>query len=57
MIFDSLLVNNHLSDLDFSSHEGLYRNKLGAEGLKPFRKLFKKVPTIHMINLDGSSIS
>lgn len=57
IILHSIQESNHLCDLNLSSKDGLYRNKLGASGLRPFQTLFGKVPTLHMVNLDGSSIS
>ena len=36
IILHELQYNTYLCDIDFSSKDGLHRNKLGAEGLKPF---------------------
>lgn len=56
-IFDSLYRTDRLAELSMASCEGLYRNKLGLDGVMKLEGVLKQVETLHMLDLSGSSIS
>lgn len=40
-----------------SSAEGLFRNKIGHDGIQSLKEALKHVFTLHCLDLSGSSIS
>ena len=56
IIFDYLLTQNSIISLDLSSKEGIYRNRICAEGVKLIEKVLKKNFFLEKIDLSSNSL-
>lgn len=55
-LFRLLLDNQSITSLDLSSHEGLHKNRLAAQGCEPLAVLFRASPVLVHLNLAGTAI-
>jgi len=55
-IIEALGYNESIIDINFSSPEGLHRNTLGVNGVKPLEKILAYNKFITILNLSGNFI-
>jgi len=56
-IFKMLLVNKTIVSLKLNSHEGLFRNRIDARGMKHITSMLQKNKVLTFLNLAGSCIT
>lgn len=56
MLLKMLIDNNSIISLNLSSLEGINRNRLTAEGIKPIEDLLKRNKFLEILKLSGNSI-
>jgi len=55
-LLKGLAVNESITHLNIASHKGLYRNKLGAKGLKKIVPVLRNNKVLAIINITGNAI-
>lgn len=55
-LFESLVDNHSLIDLNISSRDGRYRNRIQSIGVKPLKQVLIYNPYLQILNLGGNVI-